>query len=271
MVADLVSLVGRASHGAVPAEIQLAASEPPVFTAGGPYVQGPLPPGRSGAETVVQVQNLSSVDVGTGRVTFLNGAGEAVAPARDVSLCPRGTAALLVPGRLESASPAVSVRVESQPWLGRDGATTPATNVSATVIQRRTGPAGDVLLSYTLLGPADNSPWPPGLANRGARLLAVPLLASDVTGVTRLAVTNAVADSGATNVVVLVYDANGPLTTHCLQLVAGATAWLDLAELDMAGSSFRGSAVISAASWRHPVFNLRATRSAIGWAWRRWP
>ena len=70
---------------------------------------------------------------------------------------------------------------------------------------------------------------------------------------TRIVVSNVVPWEGSTGVLAIAYDANGAVDTQCLELAAQQSAAVDLDRWATLPMGFRGSAVISALWWNHPV------------------
>lgn len=270
---EVVEPAAAFGHVAVPAELQPVPGEPPIFTAGSTLVQGPLPPDApADAETRLQVQNLSSLTMAHVQVTLLAANGQAQGPAESAWLCPRGSHQFSVAAGRVAGDPPGAVRVASLPWQDGDGATVPAANLSVVVTERRarrpdplgrpTGPAGESWLSYNLATEPGAGDWRFGRGEAGTRLVAVPSLVRSAGLRTRLVVANTVPQPGVTHAALLVYDLNGPVAVHCLVLPAGATTVTDADELGLPAPAFHGSAVVSAAAWRHPVFDARGRQAA---------
>jgi hypothetical protein len=261
------------SHVAVPAELQPPTGQPPIFTAGSTLVHGPLPPdSAAAAETRVYVQNLSGVTMGHVQVRSFTADGLAGGWAEEAWLCPRGSRMFTVPAWREPDNPPTAVRVASLPWQDVDGATVPAANVTAVITQRRANGLDQVgtpgartresWLSYNLAAEPRAGDWRIGRGEAGTRLVAVPSFVRNAEVSTRLVVANTVPQPGVTHAALLTFDVNGPVGVHCLSLSAGSTVVADADDLGLPGPAFRGSAVISAAAWRHPVFDSRGRQSA---------
>ncbi len=273
------------TYTAAPSELRYTWEGPPEFTAGSVQAFGPLIYGRDrGWDTRLHVQNLSSVSAAHVRVTFFDPNGTPIETSDPVWVCPYGSRAFTVHATDYLPGPWVgSVRVESLPWPAPEptpGPSTPAPaaptptpsrpNITAIaeLIRRRAPREGDVrngaidaALAYNLL-PAPPAPDRRGGIDlpRGTALIAVPSLVAraDARGVSsRLAVANYIPDAGRTHVSVFFFDANGLVDLACLALGPQAVAYLDLGGWGYLSPSFRGSAVVSAVEWRHPVYDER--------------
>lgn len=275
------------TYTAAPSELRYSWEGPPEFTAGSPQVFGPLIYGRDrGWDSRLHVQNLSSRHPARVRVTYLDPAGEPLETTAPEWICPYGVRSFAVEATDHQPGPWVgSVRVESLPY-GTPGPTpppgaTPAPpgagpspaptyqpNISAVaeLTRRRRGGSPDAgpmpldgALAYNLL-PAPLAPdrrRGPEILPQGVALLAIPNLVarSDIPDVTsRLALANHVAEPGRTRLAVFLFDANGLLEGRCLTLEAQEVAYIDLIGWGQVAPSFRGSAVVSALAWEHPVW-----------------
>ena len=274
------------TYTAAPTELRYAWEGPPEFTAGSPQVFGPLIYGRDrGWDTRLHVQNLSSRSAAQVRVTFFSPDGLPIETTEPAWVCPYGSRAFTV--RATDRLPGEwvgSARVESLPWPspaptagpGSPTAAVPTPTPSrpnitavAELVHRQVhsgagGPESTVIdsaLAYNLL-PAPPAPERRGDIElpRGTTLIAVPSLVAqgDATGATsRLAVANYIPDPGRTDLVVLLFDANGMVDTGCLHLGPQAVAYLDFGGWGYVSPAFRGSAIISATAWAHPVYDTR--------------
>jgi hypothetical protein len=205
--------------------------------------------------------------------------GQDTGPSEKAWICTKSSHVFTIPHWRERSLPPAAVRVESVPWQSAELGTQLPPNISANITQRRDastdGPfraapasAGEQWISYNLPAEPAAGDWRFGRGTVGTQLVAVPLVTQDSLSTTRLAVTNTVPRPGVTNAVLLVYDANGAVATRCLRLPAGGTVVSEAGALSLPDTSFRGSAIISAASWRHPVSDTRGrvTANLVGLA-----
>jgi hypothetical protein len=278
---DVIGHDGLMTYTAVPADLRYAFDQPPLFTEGSPVAYAPLVLNPAeGWDTRIHVQNLSSEVTAWVRVSFLDGKGARVGSVQSGRLCPRGDGTFALTAVTGSTTwHAGTARVES--WQGTDaqGMPGPPPNISAVAeITHRPGPSGQPSpdrVAYNLLSEKQTFDWPsghdgPGIES-GAAVLAIPNLsnAADQSGArTEIAVANVVPQPGATNVAVLLFDQNGVVGVQCRQLQQLEVAYLHLGEWRHVSPDFIGSAIISATTWRHPVYDLRGqvVRSLVGLA-----
>lgn len=284
---DVIGQDGLTSYTAVPAELRYAFDQPPLFTEGSPVAYGPLIYGRDhGWDTSVHVQNLSSTTEARVQVVFLDAAGAPVAPAELAWICPRGSRAYtLTASDGGSGPPFGSVRAQSLQGLETSGRIVGPPNISAVVEMVRdrgrapgvAAVAGRDTLAYNLLSEEKSFDWPTGRGWPGVDLagetglIAIPTLLKDAeqTGVTTaLAIANLVPQPGATNIALLAYDQNGLVGALCRQLRQLEVAYIDVGTWNGIAPGFRGSALISAAAWRHPVYGpaQAVVRNPVGLA-----
>ncbi len=93
----------------------------------------------------------------------------------------------------------------------------------------------------------------------GAGMIAIPSIvkgdpeAGEPT--TEMAIANLVESAGSTDLVFLIYDQNGLSDFICQTLSAESVEYIDLTTWGIMGHGFKGSAIISATGWHHPVLD----------------
>ncbi len=275
IIVDTTGLEALTTYQAMPAELNytIQADTPfqdqpadPLFTPGSQVNYGPLIfREHQGWDTRIQVQNLSSVLNAKVKVYFLDESGDVIHSVVDW-ICPRGSQAYTLAAISHLPGDWVGqVRVESQNWFAPGSASAPAPNiVSVAQLVRWSGPAQAVPLeamSYNLLPEEQVFDWQTGRGagglESGTGLIGIPSLSDSSTGSTRLAtqlaVQNAVTRPGSTDFVLFLYDQNGLLDMICQRLNARQVEYISLVDWGYVNSRFRGSAVISAVVWEHPV------------------
>ncbi|RME44927.1 MAG: hypothetical protein D6791_12040 [Chloroflexi bacterium] len=241
------------------------------FTAGSQVNYGPLIyREHQGWNTNIQVQNLSSVVNAKVKVYFLDNSGDIIKTVVDW-ICPRGTQTFPLavidglPGNWVG-----SVRVESQEWWSPGDPEVPPPNiVSIAELIRWDGPAQTVLLegvAYNLFPEQQAFDWqigadPGGLAS-GVGLIGIPSFLNNIGGggetglTTELAIANLVPKPGFTDFAIYIYDQNGLLDYVCEKLNEKQVEYINVADdWNYINDGFKGSAVISAVFWEHPVFS----------------
>jgi len=158
-----------------------------------------------------------------------------------------------------------SVRVQSLPPL-EDSTARPPAIVGAVVMTRWAETSRNTVISAAAepLLPADRGfLWPEevgaGGLESGVGLIAIPevmRLADDGrVEASDLAITNLVAKPGFTDIAVFFHDASGLVDVVCMRLNERAVDRIEVGNLGFLGNAYRGSAVISAVSWSHDVYN----------------
>jgi len=221
-----------------------------------------------GWDTGIVVQNLSHVVNAKVKVYFLDRSGDIVTTLVDW-VCPRGSQSFFLPAVADLPGNWVgSVRVESQKWTTPGGPTVEAPPVQGVVqlvqypdIQRLSTNEG---IAYNLLQEYDAYDWQLGNmrggSGSGTTVLAVPHLVKDLsnTGVTdEVAITNFIPVPGFTDFAIYIYDSNGLLDYVCQKLNEKQVEYIDLATWGYVNNGFKGSAIISATYWHHPLFDAK--------------
>jgi len=239
----------------------------PFFTPGSQVNYAPLIYREfQGRDTTLWVQNLSSTLNAKVKVVFLDASGGIITALTDW-ICPRGSRTYHLslianlPGRWVG-----SARVESQNWFAAGSLSVPAPNIlSVAELVRYSDPTHATALeglAYPLLTEAEAFDWQtgppaqplcpgPGCIGR----LALPAVSESDTSTTEIALQNLVSQPGLTNVAVFLYDQNGLLDILCQTLNSQQLEYIDLAGWGYINPGFKGSAVISATAWDHPVFD----------------
>jgi len=235
----------------------------PFFTPGSQVNYAPLIYREfQGWDTTLWVQNLSSTFNAKAKVVFLDASGGIITTLTDW-ICPRGSRTYHLslvanlPGQWVG-----SARVESQNWFSAGSLSAPAPNIVAVAeLVRYSDPTHATALeglAYPLLTEAEAFDWQsgppaqpfcpgPGCTGR----LALP----DVSESSEIAIQNLVPEPGLTNAAVFLYDQNGLLDILCQTLNSQQVEYIDLATWGYVQPGFKGSAVISATAWDHPVFD----------------
>lgn len=233
----------------------------PQRTLHGPLVFDPA----TGWDAEITVQNLSPDHGAVIRVTFLDAAGNPIGTQRG-RLCPLDSQAFTLAMTAAQRGEGVgSVRVDAS----ADDLTAPGTAappIAAVAMLVKLGDAArstvDESLAYNLV-PGDAAGAAGGAAGAAPDIpiVALPAVWKDLDAeqpTTEIAVSNLVTDLGWTDVAVLLYDQNDLVNVVCRRLGAGQTAYIDPQRMGAIHNGFRGSAVVSATYWHHPV-------SEIGW------
>ncbi len=270
-----------ATYGGAPGDLGSTTAGVPGFSAGSRVLFGPLLYSEyQGWEASVQVQNLSRASNAQIKVTFLDRSGNVVATLTDW-LCPGGSQGLRLP--LLATMPGNwvgSIRVESTDLFVRGGSHAPGPNIAGVVTLKKyadlaaTVPLEEV--AYSLVPEQRAFDWqtgsgPGGLAS-GVGRIAIPSLLKDRAGLgltTELAIANVVPAPGYTDLAILIYDQNGLVDVICQKLGQLSVEYVNLAsDVAILPAGFRGSAVISAVHWQHPLFadDGRFLRNLVGLA-----
>jgi len=236
------------------------------YNAGSNVAYGPLVFSEyQGWDSGVVVQNLSSVFNAKVKVYFKDRSGDIVTTLVDW-VCPRGSQSFYLPAIADLPGNWVgSVRVESQAWSLPGQPVVEAQAVSG-MVQLIKYP--DIMrlstteaIAYNLLQEYDAYDWSIGSgrggSTSGASVLAVPSLLKDLVGTgvtTELAITNFVDIPGFTDFAVIIFDQNGALDYVCQKLNEKQVEYIDMQTWGYVNPGFKGSAIISAVYWHHPVF-----------------
>ena len=237
------------------------------FNPGSLVAYGPLVYSEyQGWDAGVVVQNLSSVVNAKVKVYFLDRSGDIITTLVDW-VCPRGSQSFYLPAIADLPGNWVgSLRVESQEWTTPGSPVVEAPPISGVVqlvkypdIQRL---STNEAIAYNLLQEYDAYDWQIGNDGggtvSGTSVLAIPSLNKDLgaTGVTtELAITNFIPVPGFTDFAIYIYDANGLLDYVCQKLNEKQVEYIDLQTWGYVNNGFKGSAVVSATYWHHPVFD----------------
>ena len=220
----------------------------------------------NGWDTGIVVQNLSHVVNAKVKVYFLDRSGDIVTTLVDW-VCPRGSQSFFLPAIADLPGSWVgSVRVESQKWATPGGPVVEAPPVQGVVqlvqypdIQRLSTNEG---IAYNMLQEYDAYDWQLGNhrggSASGTTVLAMPHLVKDLsnTGVTdEVAITNFIPVPGFTDFAIYIYDANGLMDYVCQKLNEKQVEYIDLATWGYVNNGFKGSAIVSATYWHHPLFD----------------
>jgi hypothetical protein len=236
----------------------------PFFIAGSQVNYAPLIYREfQGWDTTLWVQNLSSTLNAKVEVVFLDASGGIITTLTDW-ICPRGSRTYHLslianlPGQW-----AGSARVESQAWFSAGSLSAPAPNIlSVADLVRYSDPTHAAALeglAYPLLTEAEAFDWqlgPPAQPLCPGPGCIGRLVLPDVSASSEIAIQNLVPQAGLTNAAVFLYDQNGLLDILCETLNSQQVDYIDLTTWGYVNPGFRGSAVISATAWEHPVFDL---------------
>jgi hypothetical protein len=229
-----------------------------------------------GWDTTIQVQNLSATTNARVKVYFLDRAGSIITSVVDW-ICPRGSQTFFLPVINNLPGNFVGqVRVESQEWFAPSGsAVAPSNIVAVTQLIRYGDPARTrplEAMAYVLFPEQQAFDWQHGPIGQVLGLgavgrIAVPGLrwrAGDLGLVSEIALQNVVPAPGFTDAALFFYDQNGLLDLLCETLNAGQVESISLDAWGYVNPGFRGSVVISAVFWEHPV--LGSGRNLVGLA-----
>ena len=243
---------------------------------------------HQGWNTNIQVQNLSSVVNAKVKVYFIDNSGDIIKTVVDW-ICPRGTQTfpLAVIDGLRG-NWVGQARVESQEWWSPgDPKVLPPNIVSVAELIRWNGPEQTVLLegvAYNLFPEQQAFDWQLGSGKGGLEsgvgLIGIPSFLNNISGggetglATELAITNLVPKPGFTDFAIYIYDQNGLLDFVCEKLNEKQVEYINVADdWNYINDGFKGSAVISAVFWEHPVIEeslfpgvARLKRNLVGLA-----
>jgi len=281
VVADVIGHDVLMSYEGTPGDLKYAFDGPEVFSAGSQVAYGPMLYSEyQGWDSLVQVQNLSTVVNARVKVYFLDRGGDVITTLVDW-ICPGGSQSFYLP--VVAGFPgnwAGSIRVESQEWFtpGQPGVVAPNIAAVAQLVKyadiTRASPLEAV--AYTLLPEQKAYDWQVGSGwgglYSGVGRIGIPSLMKDVGGAgltTEIAIENVVAKPGFTDFIVYLYDQNGLVDSFCEKLREQQVEYIDVGNnLTFLPSGFKGSAVISAVFWEHDVFDPggRFARNLVGLA-----
>jgi hypothetical protein len=281
IVVDIIGHDVLMSYHGNPSELKYTFEGAPQFTTGSQVAYGPLIYSEyQGWDSLVQVQNLSSVTNAKVKVYFLDRSGGVITTLSDW-ICPGGSQGFYLPVVSNMPGNWVgSVRVESQSWFVPGQPEVPAPNITG-VVQllkyadiARTQPLEAI--AYDLFPEQRAFDWQLGAGwgglYSGVGRIGIPSFMKDVggTGLTsELAIANIVPKPGFTDFIIYIFDQNGLVTSLCEKLNEKQVEYLDVASsMAFVPEGFKGSAVISAVFWEHDVFDDggRFTRNLVGLA-----
>jgi len=251
------------SYNGVPATLDYTFNNPDdaLFSAGSQVNYGPLIYREyQGWDTLIQVQNLSSIAKAKVKVYFLNASGDVITTLVDW-ICPRGSQGFNLPLVSNLKSPYVgSVRVESQDWWSPGDPPVDYPHITSIAqLVKYAGPMRDQPLeaiAYNLLPEFMAYDWELGenkYWNRG--LLAVPSVLKGKAGITtELAIQNVVPKPGFTDFALYFYDQNRLNDFVCEKLNEKQTEYINLDTWGYLSKGFKGSVVISGTFSEHDVF-----------------
>ncbi|MEO8082811.1 MAG: hypothetical protein ABI780_03250 [Ardenticatenales bacterium] len=221
-----------------------------------------------GWNAAIHIQNVDPTRPGRVKAVFLDRSGDVVETLTDW-LCPGGAAVLRLDAVYELDGNWVGdVRVESLDVPMADGSRASPVPVQAvaeitSVPQPSGANAATQAIAYRFLSTGfdhDERLWPSGTRNGrlidGGTLLALPNVANgtkDAPGGSVIAIANLVPEAGFTGMAFYIFDANGLVDYVCQKLYAQEVEYIDIATWGYIEPGFRGSAVLSAMFWRHPL------------------
>jgi len=250
----VVDHVGRdvlMTYRGFPAQLQSSIDAPPEFSPGSTVNYGPLIYREfNGWDSIIHVQNLSSVVNAQVKVYFLDEGGDIITTLVEW-ICPRGSKTFYLPVINNLPGHYVgSVRVESQNWWAPGGPSVDAPYIlSVADLIRYEGPARTQTLealSYNLFGEPEVFRWQAG-DGMGTGLIGIPSILKDSDGVTsEIAIQNVNPNPGYTDFVIYVYDQNGLLGYVCEKLNEKQVEYINLDTWGYVSPGFTGSWVIEA-------------------------
>ncbi len=281
-LAIVVDQIGRdvlMSYVGVPAELNYVFNGTPFFQSGSQVLYGPLYYREDqGWDTTVAVQNMSSIVNAKVKVYFLDRSGDIVATLVDW-ICPRGMQLIFLPvvapGYENNQFASIgTIRVESQEWWTPGDPKVLAPDINAVaMLQKFEGPAKLELLeaiAYNLFPEYQAFDWQVGEQEwMGTTLIGIPSLIKQGLGLTsELAIQNVVPKPGFTDFAIYIYDQNGLLDFVCEKLNEKQAEYINLDRWGYINPGFKGSAIISATFWEHPVFSTTGQwqRNVVGLA-----
>ncbi len=212
-----------------------------IFQPGSLFAYGPLTYREEyGWDTIVQVQNMSSVTNAKVKVYFFDNSGDIIRTMVDW-VCPRGSqtftlsAINTLPGRYVG-----SIRVESQDWWSPGDPPVDAPYINA-VVQLRNRTTGEATAYNALTGGAEALAIP--LAVKNVRQPGTP---PNVTWTSEISLQNVNFHPGITNVRLDFYDQNGYVTSVCQALNSMDVDYIRLQDMGILPDGFDGSVVIVA-------------------------
>jgi len=281
VVVDLVGHDVLMSYEGTPGDLEYTFEGPPLFSAGSQVAYGPLLYSEyQGWDSLVQVQNLSTVVNARVKVYFLDRSGNVITTLTDW-ICPGGSQGFYLPVIHNLPGNWMgSLRVESQEWFtpGQPGVKAPNIAAVAQLIKYADVARTQRLeaVAYALFPEQRAYDWQVGSGwgglYSGVGRVAIPSLMKDVGGIgltTEIAIANLVAKPGFTDFVIYLYDQNGLVDGVCQKLHQQQVEYLDFGNnMAFLPTGFKGSAVISAVFWEHDVFDERGAflRNLVGLA-----
>ncbi len=280
-VAIVVDIIGAdllmTYHG-VPSEISYVFNGTPFAPSGSQVLYGPLFFREDqGWETVLAIQNMSSIVNAKVKVIFFDNSGDIVGSLIDW-VCPRGSQlfSLAAIDALRGTKVG-SIRVESQEWWtpGDPLVRPPNINGVAQLIKLEGPLQTDPLeaIAYNLFPEQQAFTWQVGAGGGGLEsgvgVIGIPsLMKRGGRLTTELAILNVVPKPGFTDFALFVYDQNGLIDVVCQKLHENQLDYINLDQWNFLHSGFRGSAVISATFWEHDVFSSTGgfVRNLVGLA-----
>ncbi len=218
---------------------------------------------NNGWQTVIHVQNMSSIVAAKVKVYFVDQSGDIITTLVDW-ICPRGETEFPLqlvgnlPGQYVGA-----VRVESQAWESPGDPAVNAVPIAAVaeLIQFGGGTRPMNAAAYNLFPEDQGYVWQIGAGatnglQGGVAVIAIPSFmkrGNSYGMVTDIAIQNLVPKPGFTDFVLYVYDQNGLIDYVCEKLNEKQVEYINLDNWNWIQTGFVGSAVISAVYWEHDV------------------
>jgi len=247
------------------------------FTVGSQVNYGPLIyREQQGWDTLIQVQNLSSVANAKVKVYFLDVSGGVITTIVDW-ICPRGSQSFFLPAVSNLPGNYVgAARVESLDWWSPGDPPVPPPNVvSVAQLVKYKGPARAEPLeaiAYNLFPEGGAFDWQVGsdcltldpgtgqdqlvrggLCSGVGRIGLPALLKRGGRLSTEMAVQNVVPQPGFTDFAIYLYDQNRLNDHVCQKLSEKQVDYINLDSWGYLSPNFEGSGVISATYWEHPA------------------
>ena len=258
----VVDQVGRdilMAYDGKPANLQYEYGEDPYFTVGSLVAYGPLIYREyQGWETLVQVQNLSSITSAKVKVYFMDASGDIINTLVDW-ICPRGSQSYSLPVINDLPGHYVgAIRVESQEWwTSGDPKVQPPYIVGIAELLKYEGPVkAEVLeaIAYNLFAEDQAYDWQEGtIAGYSPRVIGVPSILKSASGLTtELAIQNVTPKPGYTDFAIYLFDQNGLLDYVCEKLNEKQVEYINFNDWGYINPGFKGSAVILQWTWNYP-------------------
>lgn len=222
-----------------------------------------------GWSTLLAVQNMSSVVKAKVKVIFLDESGNIVTTLVDW-ICPKGSQyfPLDVIDTLRGVHVG-TIRVESQDWWSPGDPAVAAPDINAiAMLEKFEGPQKQEVLeavAYNLFPEQQAFIWQLGDGRGGTEsgigVIGIPSLlkggstAGALSVTSELAIQNVVPKPGFTDFAIFIYDQNGLLDRVCEKLREQNSEYINLDRWGFINPGFKGSAVISATFWEHPVLS----------------